>query len=224
MAKRGPKTEEGKSTVRLNAIQHGGLSTVPVIPGAERQQDWEAHRAGVLSSLTPEGHLETALADRVALLLWRLARIVRYECGIVDVAQKRISEDMIEAGLNRVDVEHGDDEALEIEGMRELVGNLFKIEDTPVPTNLADYFISKVAEEAHVDVREVDLPRRLNHPDLDSELEGWTTGLIRQGLRAIATHAGREEERLLTEVLRRLLVESARNGLISRGFRKSASA
>jgi hypothetical protein len=95
VAKRGPKTEKGKSVVRLNAIQHGGLSTVPVIPGLEREEDWQAHSAGVLSSLTPEGHLETTLADRVALLLWRLARIARYECAMIDSAQERISEDLL---------------------------------------------------------------------------------------------------------------------------------
>ncbi len=98
MARRGPKTERGKEAVRLNAIQHGGLSTVAVIPGLEREEDWQAHRVGVLSSLTPVGHLEMALADRVALLLWRLARIARYECGNIDFAQKRIPADLLEGG------------------------------------------------------------------------------------------------------------------------------
>jgi hypothetical protein len=41
MTKRGPKTEAGKSIVRLNAVQHGVLSTTPVIPPLEREEDWK---------------------------------------------------------------------------------------------------------------------------------------------------------------------------------------
>src|SRR5436190_1169471 len=50
----------------------GAFSTPPVVPGLERPADWEAHRAGILDSLAPAGLLETRLAERVALLLWRL--------------------------------------------------------------------------------------------------------------------------------------------------------
>lgn len=75
----GPKTPEGKSRVRLNPLRHGLCATTPVIPGVERVEDWEAHRAGVLENLAPVGHLETVLAERVALLLWRLNRVAAYE-------------------------------------------------------------------------------------------------------------------------------------------------
>ena len=214
MAKRGPKTEEGKAAVSFNAVRHGVLSTTPVIPGLEREEDWQAHRTGVLSSLTPEGYLEMALADRVALLLWRLRRIARYESAIIDSAQRRIPEDLIEAGFNEVDAKHGDEEALEIEGVRQLVRDLFKSNDTPVATGSARYFISVVAEEAQVKPDEVDLPDPLKHPYLDLESSGeCTTGLIREGLRAIAAHAGREEGELLTEALSHLLVRLARDEL-----------
>ena len=79
MAKRGPKTEEGKAVVRWNAVRHGVLSTSPVIPGLEREEDWQAHLSGVLASFAPEGELESILAERVALLFWRLQRVARYE-------------------------------------------------------------------------------------------------------------------------------------------------
>ena len=62
MAKPGPKTEAGKAVVRLNAVQHGVLSTTPVIPGLEREEEWDAHRVGVLESLAPQGHMEMSLA------------------------------------------------------------------------------------------------------------------------------------------------------------------
>ena len=50
-----------------------------VPPGIEKVEDWEEHRDGVLDSLQPEGHLEEVLAERVALLSWRLHRVTRYE-------------------------------------------------------------------------------------------------------------------------------------------------
>ncbi len=94
MAKRGPKTKSGKETVRWNAVRHGVLSTSPVIPGLEREEDWEAHRAGLLASLAPEGHLEIALAERVALQLWRLQRVARYETESIALAQERVEDDL----------------------------------------------------------------------------------------------------------------------------------
>lgn len=75
----GPKTEEGKEIVRWNAARHGINSPAPVVPGLEKSEDWEAHLSGVLDSLSPEGHLETVLAERIALLSWRLHRVTRYE-------------------------------------------------------------------------------------------------------------------------------------------------
>ena len=68
----GPKTEEGKEVARWNAARHGIRSPAPVVPGVEKKEDWEDHRGGVLESLSPEEHLEMVLAERVALLSWRL--------------------------------------------------------------------------------------------------------------------------------------------------------
>src|SRR5215217_5713668 len=75
----GPSTREGKEVARWNATRHGIRSPAPVVPGVEKKEDWEEHRDGVLESLQPEGHLEMVLAERVALLSWRLHRVIRYE-------------------------------------------------------------------------------------------------------------------------------------------------
>lgn len=74
----GPRTAEGKQQASRNAVTHGVWAAAPVIPG-EDPAAWEAHRSGILASLTPVGLLEQTLADRVALLLWRLHRLSRYE-------------------------------------------------------------------------------------------------------------------------------------------------
>lgn len=74
----GPRTVHGKAIVASNATKHGIFSSVPVIPG-ECPERREIHRSGVVDSLAPEGLLEVNLAERAALLLWRLQRLARYE-------------------------------------------------------------------------------------------------------------------------------------------------
>jgi hypothetical protein len=89
-----PRSQEGKAVVRWNATRHGISSSAPVVPGLEKPQDWQLHLSGVLESLQPEGHLETLLTERVALLSWRLHRVTRYETEAISIAQETIEEDI----------------------------------------------------------------------------------------------------------------------------------
>ena len=54
----GPKTAQGKAVVRWNATRHGISSPKPVVPGLEKQEDWETHLEGIMENLSPVGHLE----------------------------------------------------------------------------------------------------------------------------------------------------------------------
>ena len=54
----GPSTQEGKEVVRWNATRHGISSPQPVVPGLEKQEDWETHLEGIMENLSPVGHLE----------------------------------------------------------------------------------------------------------------------------------------------------------------------
>ena len=90
----GPKTEQGKAVVRWNATRHGISSPKPVVPGLENQEDWESHRDGIMENLSPVGHLEVTLAERVALLSWRLHRVTRYETETVALSQEQVEEDI----------------------------------------------------------------------------------------------------------------------------------
>src|SRR5262245_29443369 len=85
MLSTGPRTAEGKVVVSRNATKHAIFSTVAVVAG-ESPEAWETHRAGVVESLAPVGLLETTLAERVALLLWRLARLAKYEAATTAAA------------------------------------------------------------------------------------------------------------------------------------------
>ncbi|MBN9122904.1 MAG: hypothetical protein J0I06_27825, partial [Planctomycetes bacterium] len=85
----GPRTVAGKAVVSRNATTHGIYASVPVVPG-ECPDAWDAHRAGVVASLAPVGLLEVNLAERAALLLWRLRRLARYEAETVAAAMDEV--------------------------------------------------------------------------------------------------------------------------------------
>ena len=82
----GPKTPEGAEGCKLNALRHGLRAVQMVVPG-EDLGDWEAHRDAIVDDLAPHGALEFALAEQVAVKLWRLGRVVRYEADLIANAQ-----------------------------------------------------------------------------------------------------------------------------------------
>jgi hypothetical protein len=90
----GPNTQEGKEVVRWNAVRHGISSPKPVIPGLEKQEDWESHLEGIMENLSPVGHLEVTLTERVALLSWRLHRVTRFETEAIAISQETIEDDI----------------------------------------------------------------------------------------------------------------------------------
>src|SRR5919107_5171854 len=91
----GPNTQAGKEIARWNATRHGIRSPAPVVPGLEKAEDWEAHRDGMPQSLSPEGHLELVLAERVALLSWRLHRVTRFERETIALSQEKVEADLM---------------------------------------------------------------------------------------------------------------------------------
>src|SRR5581483_10536898 len=89
----GPTTDGGKARSSKNALRHGLLAGLPVLPG-ECADDWQAHRDGIVRSLAPAGGLETALAERVALSLWRLRRVASYETAVTALGIEEVAEEM----------------------------------------------------------------------------------------------------------------------------------
>lgn len=88
----GPQTKAGKAIAKLNSLTHGLRAAAPILP-TESPEEWAAHRAGILASLAPAGALEEALAERVALLLWRLGRVARFEAAVATAAQEDAAGD-----------------------------------------------------------------------------------------------------------------------------------
>jgi hypothetical protein len=77
----GPKTPEGKSAVRLNALRHGLRSEEILLPGEDDEALRELDEY-LRAELQPVGELENLLIDRVVAAYWRLRRVGRVEAGI----------------------------------------------------------------------------------------------------------------------------------------------
>ncbi len=77
----GPKTPEGKATVRHNATKHGLLSRDVLLPG-EDGAALEELSERLRDELQPVGELESLLVDRIIAAYWRLRRLGRVEAGI----------------------------------------------------------------------------------------------------------------------------------------------
>jgi len=78
MATRG-RPRKPRPLPALNALDHGIMSSIPVIPEVERLEDWQAHFRGLVTALEPAGDAEIVLTHRVALTLWRLNRVITFE-------------------------------------------------------------------------------------------------------------------------------------------------
>ncbi len=98
----GPKTGEGIEVARFNALRHGLRSLQTVVPG-EAPEEWESHRAAVVEDLKPEGAVELALTEQIAVKLWRLGRVVRHETDLIAIGQAK--DELLQA--NEKTVPHG---------------------------------------------------------------------------------------------------------------------
>ena len=69
----GPKTEQGRSRSRMNALRHGLTGQVTTMTDEDRAAHDQFSQA-LIKSLAPEGAMETQLAQRIATDSWRLNR------------------------------------------------------------------------------------------------------------------------------------------------------
>jgi hypothetical protein len=210
----GPKTEEGKEVVRWNATQHGIRSPAPVVPGIEKLEDWEEHRSGVLDSLSPEGHLETVLAERVALISWRLHRVTRFETESIALYQEKVEDDLAQKRRFESHVlgpDHPENVKSDLDHARanyRLLKRLPKLPDDKKISALdADTILWDVAEHtdqvAEGELAPEDLLERIFIPGIPDgaeareDFKGWTAGAVRAGIEAIARETNEHPAELL---------------------------
>jgi hypothetical protein len=218
--KGGPVSEEGKQVVRWNATRHGIRSPAPVIPGVEKQVDWENHRDGILESLQPEGHLELVLAERVALLSWRLNRVTRYETEVSALYQERAQEDLAKKrGSPFSDVSGPASPEVVRSNLKSARGHLKLLkrfartqDDEPLSALDAANILWEVAEHtdavAEGEAEAEKLLENLSVPGLEEgtspeQFGDWTAGLLHRALEQIASSADREGPEAVLEAAMR---------------------
>lgn len=101
-----------------DAIEHGVRSPDPVVEGLETLEDWLAHRETVVAELIPVGRLETLYAERAALYLWRLNRVVRFETTATQFDLVDLTHEIL-VSLNHPELARDRSEAVLLEKLRE---------------------------------------------------------------------------------------------------------
>ena len=176
----------------------------------EKAEDWEDHRDGVLESLSPEGHLELVLAERVALLSWRLHRVTRYERETIALSQEKVEEDLMDRQSSNPlspDAMQPQDVRMIFEDAKKTHRLLKKLSKLPGDKRLTTEeacFVLKavwngVDDDAGLEELKIPgIPDALDDPDLLLEYDvSWTVSLVREGISVLARAAGEAQEDLL---------------------------
>jgi hypothetical protein len=198
LTKGGPVTQEGKEVVKWNAMRHGIRSPAPVVPGVEKAEDWEEHCEGVLESLSPEGYLETVLAERVALLSWRLNRVTRFETQAIALSQEKMQDDLADKrrfGSYLLGPNHPQDVRGAVQGTLRAERLIKKFPKLPNDKHLSGSDAAGILDlvwgqtDEELEAEEVRLPEEI--PDWAglerdmTEWDGWTVSLVRECVCAI---------------------------------------
>ena len=85
----GPKTDQGKSRSRQNAVRHG-LTAETVINELEDAEDYAAFEMTVIADYDAQTAVERELVLRLASLLWRLRRATAIESGLFKIQAKQL--------------------------------------------------------------------------------------------------------------------------------------
>jgi hypothetical protein len=202
----GPKTLLGKAVSSRNAVKHGVFSAAPILTEIESQEDWEMHREGVFQSLAPVGYLEELLAMRLAILSWRLWRVVRYEAEVSTAALARAEADLDESdekGSRKPSDpaearEKAQSTSLVIETLRALP-KLPDKESLDRESALTVFWALREELPDNSERASIPIP---GIPDDDVEFatfDHWTIGLLRKAVESYAAAAGMTPKALLSK-------------------------
>ena len=209
LAKGGPATQEGKEVVKWNAVKHGLRSPAPVVPGVEKKADWEEHRAGILESLQPEGHLELVLAERVAHLSWRLHRVIRYETESIALYQEKMEEDLARQrrfGSGVLGDHHPKEVRWKLKDAQRTHRTLKSLPGFPHGKHLSGGDAAGVLWGVSAYVEDEDLqkvqppsgvPEWAGVERDTAEWDGWTVGMVMEYVVSMASEAGESPKELL---------------------------
>lgn len=182
----GPKTEEGKARASLNALKHGLRASSLALPHLENAEDWESHRLHVVQDLGAVGYLETILSERVAALLWRLGRVVRYET------------DSAASSIQNVTVYREVKAPNDAETRAERISRVYRLKPKDhVAGQDAGIVLDLVAEALEVDLQEDKTAEAVECPEdfpggYWNEWDGWTRGDLEKAVQSIKAQASED--------------------------------
>ena len=95
----GPRTPEGKASVRLNALRHGLCARTAVLP-TENAEEFQQLCADLETEWQPQGRTEQYLLEQMAVSQWKAARAARmefylYDKGNLSAANARLLEHVL---------------------------------------------------------------------------------------------------------------------------------
>jgi hypothetical protein len=200
----GPRTPEGKAVSAMNRLSHGLRAAVVVVPG-EDPAEWENFREKIVASLEPENLLEAELASRVASGLWRLRRCdameaLRAEATVATAIENpdmmsRLTERDAEREVFRYRQRRDDEEFGS--NMYARPSALARLPEWADEHSLTGSEVEFMLDEVNLAIDKSDLelvgPRFLSRLGLPPDATeapwawtGWTAGLARMVLRAVA--------------------------------------
>jgi hypothetical protein len=203
----GPKTPAGKARSKLNARKHGLRAAAAVLP-EEDPAEYEQFVDGVLADLAPAGVLEEELARQAAAALWRLRRADAWEAARARLTGGNTD---LAARLAGADAD-----------IAELRAELAGLQRDPAADPPFAVALLSLPDDAQVDALEVtdlwqawadDLPDPDAAPTLEQVCDraglpegaasepgdwpGWTAGLARRLVAALARDVGMTPEAYL---------------------------
>jgi hypothetical protein len=203
----GPRTPRGKAVASRNKSRHGLYASTPVIPRIESPAAWSQHRCDTLASLSPVGHVETALAERVALILWRLGRVARYEQDVSSSGRHRVHEEVTDRQVGPLSlVENQEKLRIHLTLVRATLSALTRFTnatpETPLAGRHADLILGIIAHQIKgFDLTAFRAPNVLPDDAAWHNVPEWTVGLLHRFIAAIATSVGREPGDLITAAM-----------------------
>jgi hypothetical protein len=203
----GPRSPLGKAIVGQNPARHGLYSASPVIHGLESPAAWEQHRCSTIASCAPVGQLETDLAERVALILWRLKRITRYERDVTTSSHGRAFDDLNYNQLNLLHPENSPEPVRErLSRARARLRNLTRLAEAPPSTLVArDAAVEVMAALDHqlgdFDLYTVSVPEIAPDDVAWDDVPEWTVHSLRLLVDVAAGQAGLPPEQLIAAAI-----------------------
>src|ERR1700676_1430695 len=101
----GPKTPQGKSWSRLNALKHGILASqavIATIEGHPERKLFEATVEGLAQDFQPVGTYEQLLVQEIAACFWRKRRLLMFENRAAFDAIELPAAEIVERGTDQM--------------------------------------------------------------------------------------------------------------------------